>query len=128
MDETSVYSKNQRNKKIETNVNIVRYGGAGQLIQFKTLIVKDQVFTNVNPSMPITQLKTRQHNTLTKGAFLRSKQCIICVGRKGNKYHNVLNSHHKEVQTISNSRSSWQYPPVLNVKHFETTWAALFSI
>ena len=43
MDETSVYSKNQRNKKIETNVNIVRYGGAGQLIQFKTLIVKDQV-------------------------------------------------------------------------------------
>ena len=43
MDETSVYSKNQRNKKIETNVNIVRYGDAEQLIQFKTLIVKDQL-------------------------------------------------------------------------------------
>ena len=41
MDETSVYSKNQRNKKIERNVNIVRSGGAGQIIQPKTLIVKN---------------------------------------------------------------------------------------
>ena len=42
--------KNQRNKKIETTVNILRYGGAGQIIQFKTVIVKDH----------FSQMRTRQ--------------------------------------------------------------------